>query len=216
MPLRLSLMEEEDIAAFAAVDEAATKNWGYAQAMAPGDNRSRQTLVEEWTRASFNDSTLAWLKVVDTDLNDELIAGALWKFDLEVDDRESRLGKDEFSNAPAKSCHGTGMLDTMRGNWERFQSKFFAEEPFANLQVLATHPLHHRRGAGRMLVDWGCEKADERGALSVLVASKAGLGLYLSCGFEVVMEYEEDLHPFGVEEVELRRACVRKPKPKNS
>jgi GNAT superfamily N-acetyltransferase len=45
----------------------------------------------------------------------------------------------------------------------KFKSEFIGTRPHANLQILVTHPKYQRRGAGGMLVDWGCAKADERG-----------------------------------------------------
>lgn len=84
----------------------------------------------------------------------------------------------------------------------------------AGLSILVTHPTYQRRGAGGMLVKWGCDKADERGLMSALIASTAGLGVYLKHGFEVVQEAKLDLHPYGVEEVELRRGMIRPAAPK--
>lgn len=67
-----------------------------------------------------------------------------------------------------------------------------------------------------MLLKWGCDKADERGLISVLHASQAGFGLYLKHGFEVRKVREFDLQPYGVDEIEIRRGMVRRPKPKHS
>lgn len=64
-----------------------------------------------------------------------------------------------------------------------------------------------------MLVAWGCEKADERGLISVLTSSEAGLKVYLNHGFEVVRDYELDLEPYGLKKVERRRNMIRQPKP---
>jgi hypothetical protein len=67
-----------------------------------------------------------------------------------------------------------------------------------------------------MLVKWGCDKADERGLISVLQASQAGLNLYLKHGFEIKRIREFDLRPYGVDETEIRRGMVRQPKLKQS
>ena len=61
-----------------------------------------------------------------------------------------------------------------------------------------------------MLVDWGCKRADERGLISVLMASEAGLKLYERSGFELKMTIEMDLRPYGLDEIEIRRGvCER-------
>jgi GNAT superfamily N-acetyltransferase len=74
-----------------------------------------------------------------------------------------------------------------------------------DLQILVTTPAHRRRGAASQLIEWGTQRADERGLKSVLMASEAGLGAYLKHGFKVV--------PYGVEATELRRWMVREPVP---
>jgi predicted N-acetyltransferase YhbS len=50
--------------------------------------------------------------------------------------------------------------------------------------VLVTHPDYERRGAGSLLVQWGCEQADKDGAAAYIDASAAGKGLYSKFGFE--------------------------------
>lgn len=67
-----------------------------------------------------------------------------------------------------------------------------------------------------MLVQWGCDRADELGLQSCLTASQAGLGVYLKHEFVVVKETLLDLKPFGVDEVEVRRGMIRPPKAKAS
>jgi predicted N-acetyltransferase YhbS len=84
------------------------------------------------------------------------------------------------------------------------------------LAILVTDPKQQRRGAGNMLVKWGCEKADERGIITVLQAAEAGLQLYLKNGFEIVREKPMDLRPFGVDETEIRRHMIRQPRKKEN
>ncbi|KAL4954834.1 acyl-CoA N-acyltransferase [Aspergillus filifer] len=51
------------------------------------------------------------------------------------------------------------------------------------LDTLATHPDYQRRGAGSMLLRWGCELADKDGVALYVDASKAGAPLYQRFGF---------------------------------
>jgi hypothetical protein len=60
-----------------------------------------------------------------------------------------------------------------------------------------------------MLVEWRCRKADELNVLCTLFASQAGYRLYERHGFEVVDEHGLDLHAYGVDETEPRRAMIR-------
>lgn len=52
-----------------------------------------------------------------------------------------------------------------------------------DLDMLCTHPEYRGRGAGSMLVRWGCEIADSEGAGAYIDASKAGAPLYAKQGF---------------------------------
>lgn len=81
----------------------------------------------------------------------------------------------------------------------------------SDLMILVTTPAHRRRGAASQLIEWGTQRADERGLKCVLMASEAGLGAYLKHGFKVVREVEMDLRPYGVEATELRRWMIRDP-----
>ena len=54
--------------------------------------------------------------------------------------------------------------------------------------MLVVDPEHQRRGAGRLLVQWGCSRADKAGLPGFLEASDAGRPLYESFGFVAVQE----------------------------
>ncbi|KAF8853522.1 hypothetical protein BDZ45DRAFT_657901 [Acephala macrosclerotiorum] len=54
------------------------------------------------------------------------------------------------------------------------------------LDVCCTDPEYHRRGAGKMLVQWGTGRADELGVKAFVEASLEGRRLYESCGFVMV------------------------------
>lgn len=54
---------------------------------------------------------------------------------------------------------------------------------YIDLDTLATHPDYQRRGAGSMLLKWGCELADRHGVALYVDASKAGAPLYERFGF---------------------------------
>jgi GNAT superfamily N-acetyltransferase len=58
--------------------------------------------------------------------------------------------------------------------------------PHLMLDILATDPAHIRKGAGKMLMKFGTDIADEMGLPCFLEGSPEGLGLYHANGFEVV------------------------------
>lgn len=54
------------------------------------------------------------------------------------------------------------------------------------LDILATYPAHMRRGAGKMLIKFGTDVADDMELPCFLEGSPEGLSLYRTSGFEVV------------------------------
>ncbi|KAM0696917.1 hypothetical protein Q7P36_002988 [Cladosporium allicinum] len=223
MPLTLSPLSEADIPAFAAVDDVAMKDWPFAVAMGLNSRVPRIQMVEGWVRHGFEtDSAQVYLQVSD-DETAEMVAGALWRFE----DGEAREKQDE-NVADQKEGGGDGVkmeegedeqaakmaaafAEARKSMWKEFEAEFFLGQPYANLMILVTTPAHRRRGAASLLIEWGTQRADERGLRCVLMASEAGLGAYLKHGFKVVREVEMDLRPYGVGATELRRWMVREP-----
>ena len=84
---------------------------------------------------------------------------------------------------------GKGVDDKKYVEW--VMEEFFGRRrervtgPCALLDICFTTPEHHRRGAGKMLVQWGTGRADELGLKSFVEASFTGRRLYEGCGFEV-------------------------------
>ena len=69
--------------------------------------------------------------------------------------------------------------------------------PHMMLDILATDPAYMRKGAGKLLVKYGTELADEMGLPCFLEGSPEGYGLYSSCGFEQVGTIWIDLAKYG-------------------
>jgi GNAT superfamily N-acetyltransferase len=84
-------------------------------------------------------------------------------------------------------------------------------KPFLMLNSLATHPEHHRRGAGGILLDWGLQKADQEGLETYLNASMVGRKMYEATGFELVKALWFDREKWGGEGKEWYGSMVRKP-----
>jgi hypothetical protein len=60
------------------------------------------------------------------------------------------------------------------------------------LNILYTDPAYHRKGAGRMMVQWGNALADQLMLPCWVEASLQGYHLYSSCGYEdVEKEYRQ-------------------------
>jgi len=80
---------------------------------------------------------------------------------------------------------------------------------FVVLNMLMTHPKHHRRGAGKMLVQQGINIADEAGLLCYLEGSPAGHRLYLSMGFKDVETLDMDMSEYGLEGIHSHYVMIR-------
>lgn len=68
--------------------------------------------------------------------------------------------------------------------------------PHVNVDLLGTSPSHHRRGAGRLLMQHVVDRMDELGLKGTLEGSPQGLPLYSSMGFEPVDDVWVDLLRF--------------------
>ncbi|KAI8938838.1 hypothetical protein NX059_004701 [Plenodomus lindquistii] len=83
------------------------------------------------------------------------------------------------------------------------------QREYWSLDTLVTLPEHERRGAGAMLVRWGCERADERGVECYVEASVVGAPLYARFGFQKVREMIVEVERFGRGEDVLLIIMVR-------
>lgn len=81
-----------------------------------------------------------------------------------------------------------------------------------HLVILTTDPEHERKGAGRLLLRWGCERADQEGLDCFLDATEAGKPLYERFGFVVQKVNALDLGQFGCEGVARTWSMIRRPR----
>lgn len=70
-------------------------------------------------------------------------------------------------------------------------------QPYMSLRLLATHPQHHRKGAGSLLLRHGLEKADNLKMPVYLDAGINGRPLYERFGFKVTSDFPFDGRHFG-------------------
>lgn len=54
------------------------------------------------------------------------------------------------------------------------------------LEFLAVHPDFQGRGAGRKLVEWGLQRAEEEGICASVIAAKGKDSFYRKCGFDIL------------------------------
>ena len=77
--------------------------------------------------------------------------------------------------------------------------------------MLGTLSEHSGKGAGRMLVQWGSDKADADNLQAFLFGTPPAKSLYSKMGFEVAEECFIDFSPWNVDSWYMY-AMVRQPK----
>ena len=135
-----------------------------------------------------------YIKVVDPNTQDagrpRLVAYAKW--DLAMADERGPRFAPWHPEQPGPDCDAFfGAMEEKRkrlyGDRKnfcmRFGFVFVLLLMFLDLDMLCTHPDYRGRGAGSMLVRWGCEVADSKGAGAYIDATKAGAALYAKQGF---------------------------------
>ena len=168
---------------------------------------SQKTLdrvTQEIRDGIVNDGVL-FLKCVDTSTG-EIIAGAKWRYVKPKQEgaKERTWVEVEaaFANRSAPFDESDpAMLTALFDLFNNHKREILGNRPYYVLDTLVTLPQHERRGAGSMLVRWGCEKTDEAGVEAYVEASLMGAPMYARHGFEAVKEIELDLRNYGGDEV---------------
>ena len=167
---------------------------------------SQKTLdrVTQETRDGISKGTL-FIKCTDTSTG-ELVAAARWRYvkPNEKNATERTWGEVEAAFAerlPPYDESDPALLSDLFDIFNEKKRKYLGTKLYYVLDTLVTYQQHERRGAGSMLVRWGCEKADEAGVVAYLEASPVGAPMYARHGFEVVDKMELDLRKYGGDEV---------------
>ncbi|KAF1830941.1 hypothetical protein BDW02DRAFT_601263 [Decorospora gaudefroyi] len=141
-----------------------------------------------------------YLKCVDTSTS-EMIAGASWHYlraqeegakerPWEEVDAELIVPEPYDESDPEMYKSLFTLLNTNK-------RKILGNRPYYALNTMVTLPNHERRGAGNMLVRWGCDRADEAGVPAYVEASLMGAPMYARHGFQRVKQVEFDLSKWG-------------------
>ena len=202
---------------------ASNRSWLETLAPSGISPASRDIMIEN-NHKDLNDPQCAFMKVVDTDLDDEVIAFAKWYV------YRTERPKSEWERNDSRDWGpdwNRGLLQEFFGELGAKKRKHIAGMPhcckpkdstswcrpvayFSVLALLDTHPNHQRRGAGTMLVQWGINVADEAGLCCYLEASSAGYALYHKMGFKDVDVIDVDMGKWGKEGI-YRHVCMIRP-----
>ncbi|KAH8593189.1 hypothetical protein B0O99DRAFT_627468 [Bisporella sp. PMI_857] len=163
----------------------------YPSPIHPTPEVIQKTIARQET--TWSDPHVEWVKIVD-DQTGDFIAAAKWIFHDDSDEaRWEQQIEPVWIEGQAKGNAGPGVEDYEYVKWAVEEMNWRRRERFrgpgAMLDLLFVAPAHHRRGAGKLLVQWGTKQADEKGWNTYVESSAAGKKLYENCGFVV----EEDV-----------------------
>ncbi|RAH46594.1 acyl-CoA N-acyltransferase [Aspergillus brunneoviolaceus CBS 621.78] len=146
-----------------------------------------------WNEANRHDMlhkpNAKYLKVVDTAQNGRIVAYAKWSLET-AEERGPRWPAWHSEMDPALMDKFLGHLETNRATAVAGAPKNFY------LDMLATHSDYRKRGAARLLLEWGCEVGDEENAHIYIDASTDGQPVYQKFGF--VSKNDPLVDPFEV------------------
>jgi GNAT superfamily N-acetyltransferase len=186
---------------------------------------SIRRIAEDWKRDLTKPNSWYW-KIVDTDLKPSeddpptnggrTIAIATWSMhNVKAEGNSEPVALTSTTQNFVPPELRLDALGSLLGPIRAAQPEIMGtEQPFFMLNMLATHPDHQGRGAGKMLLSWGLEKADEEGLVTYLNATDVGRQMYEKKGFEVRKTIEWDRVPWGGKGKDCHWCMVREPQSK--
>jgi GNAT superfamily N-acetyltransferase len=169
--------------------------------------------IEDWRE---HPEKIKFMKVIDTELpeddpNKRIVGIANWKLyphDRSEEELEEERKQSEERGFPP-DCN-QALLEDFFGKIAEYKRKILGGRAHVFLNMLATHPSHHRRGIGAIHMRWGNEQADRLGLPCYLEASPMGKPLYLREGYEVICDFPFDGRDWGSTK-ELPHVCMLRP-----
>ncbi|KAG9196647.1 hypothetical protein G6011_01768 [Alternaria panax] len=160
--------------------------------------------IKSWTE----EQDVVYLKVIDTDLDGKMIAAAKWR--INEQERSEEEARRMYPVPDGQDEGRQGLLDFM-AFLSRVRREYMGTKPFYFLHILVTHPDHHRRGAGSMLLEWGTKQADRARLPAFLESSPMGRPLYEKMGFQTKEVVTWDLARYGLEGTDFSTVMLREP-----
>ncbi|OQU98400.1 hypothetical protein CLAIMM_04194 [Cladophialophora immunda] len=119
--------------------------------------------------------------------------------------RDFPLPDDAVKELGSRLAH-----NSIRKRHEVVASAIGTEKPYVYLAAVGTSPKYQKQGAASLLVQWGLERADDRGLPAYVESAPAALRLYEKHGFKEVCKLPLEMSPW--KEGEYLNVCmVRQP-----
>ncbi|RAR09394.1 WD40 repeat-like protein [Stemphylium lycopersici] len=216
MPLELHQMTEADTLSWTRV--RAIAYYGPTHDVlhnGPISESSMRGVAEDRKREIDQPNTWHW-KIVDTDVEPNAddppdnggrtIAISVWSMH-NLATEAGHDGSNEVSSVPVEKTDKVpaflppelrlDALSSLLGPLRAAQESIMGTtKRYLKLNQLATHPDYQGRGAARIMLDWGMEKADREGLAVYLDATEKGIPVYERRGFKVVKGFEWDRVPW--------------------
>jgi GNAT superfamily N-acetyltransferase len=213
MPLKLLPLTESDLYDWNVVANAAFEPDAHTPILFPrpsgdsGRGPSEADIRQQAkdSRPLLDDPDTYLVKVIDTDLQGpegsegKLIAAAHWQVfprELTPEELDKKLEIHVLAGASPEPW-----LE-LQSHYMESRRQIMGTRPHVVLQMLVTDPEHHKRGAGGMLVKWGCEELADKKGLEILVgASTLGKILYERSGFVEVGKFDFEFRKWGGDDI---------------
>jgi len=156
---------------------------------AEGRTEAMKEGIQRQTAWHKGDPTSHWVTVTDTD-SGKMVGAACWHV---YESNPYATESDEECDWYAKG-EDRDMANMLMGQFLTPRMTYMTK-PHIFLDICFVHPDYRRRGAGRLLMDWGVNKADELGYETYIDATVEGKPLYDVYGF-----ISADKHDFDVSE----------------
>ncbi|EXJ86048.1 hypothetical protein A1O1_06417 [Capronia coronata CBS 617.96] len=156
-------------------------------------------MVKSYENDMYSDPS-CHIMVVKEAMSGEVASFAVWHFyapqsqdeiDEEMLTREFPLPADSNKELGSRLLH-----NSVRKRHEVVAANIGAERPYAFLAAIGTSPKYQKQGAGSLLLDWGLERADDRGFATYVEASPAAVRLYRKQGFAEVDRLPLEISPW--------------------
>jgi GNAT superfamily N-acetyltransferase len=184
--LHLSYMTPQDIEHCTISDfNSETPHKNHLWSAHPSTNSIR--LLIQRRCESLQDPSIHYIKI-GLHSTSEIIASAKWH--VQLGPQFGLSGNSEFGSQELlpEECTQSmfEFLETVHHN----RQACLGNRPHVRLANLSTCPLHRRRGAASMLIQWGLDLADKQGIEAYTEAHDESRTLYEKFGFESVAEFE--------------------------
>ncbi|KAI0896465.1 hypothetical protein F4806DRAFT_464652 [Annulohypoxylon nitens] len=147
---------------------------------------SKERNVRSWKQSEG----IHWLKVTDTD-SGKIIGAAEWEIREQVsppDEPQGPINAYWHTEGSEEKAFAEKLFVNLKGFMKKRMGR-----PHIELEQLVVHPDHRKRGAGKLLVDWGVQKADELGLETCVESVPFAVPIYEKYGFGNLDELKPDL-----------------------